>query len=188
MSLVRGQDGSVWVGVVGAGPGQGLARLEGSTVRSFATHTFDGSKVGVFALHLDRDGNLWVGTNNDGVFRVHGDVVDHYARTEGLSSDFVRALFEDREGIVWAATSNGVDKFHEPRVVTFSAVEGLAKDWAVGVSASRDGTIWIANAESLDHIESSGSIIIDSQWKRPSGKSSQFFVGRSSWELVGRSG
>ncbi len=158
MSLVRGPDGSVWVGIVGAGRGQGLARLEGSTVRSFATHTFDGSKVGVFALHLDRDGNLWVGTNNDGVFRVHGDVVYGYGRTEGLSSNFVRAFFEDREGIVWAATSNGVDKFHEPRVATYSAVEGLAKDWAVGVSASRDGTIWVANAESLDHIETSGSI------------------------------
>ena len=67
-------------------------------------------------------------------------------RTEGLSSDFVRALFEDREGILWAATSNGVDKFHDPRVTTFSAVEGLAKDWAVGILASRDGTIWVANA------------------------------------------
>jgi len=158
MSVARGPDGSVWVGIVSKGPGQGLARFERGTVRSFVKETFDGSKFGIFALHFDHDGNLWVGTDNDGVFRVHGNAVDHCARTEGLSSDFVRSLFEDREGIVWAATSNGVDKFHDPRVTTFSAAEGLGKDWAVGVLASRDGTIWVANAESFDHIERNGSI------------------------------
>jgi signal transduction histidine kinase/ligand-binding sensor domain-containing protein len=158
MSLARGPDGSVWVGIVSKGSGLGLARFQQSTVRSFVTQTFDGSKFGVFGLCFDREGNLWVGTDNDGVFRVHGNAVDHYARTEGLSSDFVRTLFEDREGNVWAATSNGVDKFHDPLVTTFSAVEGLGKDWAVGVSASRDGTIWVANAESLDRIGKNGSI------------------------------
>ena len=158
MSLARGPDGSVWVGIISKGSGQGLARFEQGTVRSFVTQTFDGSKFGVFALRFDQDGNLWVGTDSDGVFRVRGNAVDHYARAEGFSSDFVRAFFEDREGIIWAATSNGVDKFHDPQVTTFSAVEGLGKDWAVGVSASRDDTIWVANAESLDRIEKNGAI------------------------------
>jgi ligand-binding sensor domain-containing protein len=104
LSLAPGPDGSVWVGILSEGPGLGLAKIQEGTVRSFVTPTFDGSKVGVFALHLDHNGNLWVGTESHGVFRVHGNNVDHYARTEGLSSDFVRAFFEDREGIVWAAT------------------------------------------------------------------------------------
>lgn len=158
MSLALGPDGSVWIGILGAGPGQGLAKLENGAVSSFATPTFDGSKVGVFSLRFDREGNLWVGTNNDGVFRVHQNSVDHYARTEGLSGNFVRTVFEDREGIIWAAGSNGIDKFYDPRITTFSTVEGLGKDWAVGVLASRDGTVWVANAESLDHIKSSGSV------------------------------
>ena len=152
LSLARGSDGSVWVGILSQGPGLGLAKLEEGTVKSVMMPTFDGSKIGVFAMRHDRDGNLWVGTLDKGVFRLHGKVVDHYARTDGLSSDFVRAFFEDREGIVWAATNNGVDQFHDPRVTTFSTAEGLSKDWAVGVLASADGTIWVANAESLDHI------------------------------------
>jgi signal transduction histidine kinase/ligand-binding sensor domain-containing protein len=152
MSLARGPDGSVWVGIVGSGPGNGLARFENGAVKSFITPSFDGSKLTVFALRFDRDGNLWVGTGSEGVVRVHGNVVAHYARAEGLSGDYVRTFFEDREGIIWVASSNGVDKFHDPRVTTFSAVEGLSKDWAVGVLASRDGTIWVANADYLDHI------------------------------------
>jgi signal transduction histidine kinase/ligand-binding sensor domain-containing protein len=159
MSLASGPDGSVWVGIVGSGPGNGLARFENGIVRSFITPTFDGSKLTVFSLRLDRDGNLWVGTGSEGILRVHGNVVAHYARPEGLSGDFVRTLFEDREGIVWVASSNGVDKFHDPRVTTFSAVEGLSKDWAAGVLASRDGTIWVANADYLDHIVGSVSAV-----------------------------
>ncbi len=152
MSLARGPDGSVWIGIFSDGQGRGLARFEKGTVKSFVTPTFDGSKVTVFALRFDRDGNLWVGTADDGVLRIHGDAVDHYQRTEGLSGDYVRAFFEDREGIVWTATNNGVDRFHDPQVTTLSAVEGLARDNAVGVLASRDGTIWVANAYSLDHV------------------------------------
>jgi ligand-binding sensor domain-containing protein len=86
MSLARWSDGSVWVGIVSKGLGQGLARFENRAVRSFVTGSFDGSKFGIFALHFDREGNLWVGTDNDGVFRVHGNTVDHYARAEGLSA------------------------------------------------------------------------------------------------------
>ena len=158
MSLVCEPDGTVWVGIVSKGLGQGLARFEKGAVRSFVTQNFNGSKYGIFSLHLDREGNLWVGTVSDGVFRVHGEAVDHYARADGLSSDYVRSFFEDREGILWAATSNGADIFYDPFITTFSAVEGLARDWAVGVSSSRDGTIWVANAESLDHIEKNGAI------------------------------
>ncbi len=152
LALARGPDGSIWVGMPAEASGRGLARLEKGAIKSLITSSFDGSKTGVFSLRFDHDGNLWVGTASKGVFRVHGSVVDHYARTEGLSGDFVRAFFEDQEGIVWAASNNGIDSFHDLRVTTFSVVEGLGKDWATGILAARDGTVWVANAESLDRI------------------------------------
>ncbi len=149
LSLASGPDGSVWVGIFGSGPGRGFARFEKGIVKSFITPTFDGSKLTVFAMRLDRDGNLWVGTGSEGILRVQGNVVNQYARPEGLSGDYVRTFFEDREGIVWAATTSGEDKFHDPRVTTFSAVEGLSKDLAAAVLAGREGTIWVANGDYL---------------------------------------
>ena len=151
-SLARGADGSLWVGIAAAGPALGLGQLSDGVFRPFATPKFDGSKVSVSDMIFDGDGSLWVASVGKGIFRIRGDVVEHYGRTEGLSSDTVTALFEDREGIVWAATTKGIDSFHDPRIVTFSALEGLGNDEVAGVLASRHGTIWIANSGSLDHI------------------------------------
>ena len=152
VSLARGREGVLWVGIMAEGRGLGLGRLIGGVVKPFVTPTFDGSKVVVNPMISDRDGNLWVGTLGKGIFRIHDNVVDHYQQTDGLSSDSVVDLFEDREGIVWTLTTNGIDSFRDPSVTTFSAREGLGTDAAAGVLASRDGTIWVANAGSLDHI------------------------------------
>jgi len=150
-SLARGPDGSLWVGTRGQGLGLGL--LKEGAVKPFVTPTFDGSTAEVTSMMFDRDGNLWVGTDAKGLFRIHENAVEHYGHTEGLSGDSVWALLEDREGIVWAGTTSGIDSFRDPRVTTFSASEGLGKDLAAGILASRDGTIWVANDESLDHIK-----------------------------------
>ena len=149
-SVARGSDGTVWVGILGEGPG-GLRQLKNGAMKAFVTPSFDGTKIAVTSMLFDRDGNLWVGTDAKGLFRIHGDAVEHYGRTEGLSGDSVWALFEDREGIVWAGTTSGIDSFRNPAVATFSEVEGLGS-LPAGVLASRDGTIWVANGGSLDRI------------------------------------
>jgi signal transduction histidine kinase/ligand-binding sensor domain-containing protein len=156
-SLARGPDGSFWVGIEGEGQGRGLGQFKEGAFRPFVTPTFDGSKVGVSDLAFDRDGNLWVGTLGKGLLRIHGNVVEHYGKADGLSGDLVFAVFEDREGIVWAATSHGIDSFRDARIITFSAEDGLGRDAVAGVLATRDG-IWVANSGSLDHIEKNGAI------------------------------
>ena len=153
MALARAPDGTVWVGIQEEGPGRGLEQLRDGAVKPFLTPTFDGSKLSVTSLMFDHDGNLWVGTDARGLFRVHGNAVEPYGHTQGLSGDSVWALFEDREGIVWAGTTSGIDSFRDPSVVTFSAVEGLGKDLAAGILASKDGGIWVANDGSLDRIK-----------------------------------
>ena len=122
------------------------------------TENFDGSKLAVQSMIFDRDGNLWVGTNGMGIYRIHGSAVNHYGRTEGLSSDNVNALFVDREGILWAATTEGVDKFRDAPISTFSRLEGLGSDAPRGILATADGTVWVANLGSLDRIDKNGTI------------------------------
>ena len=148
--LARAPDGSLWVGIFGEGPG-GLRQLRDGVIRPFVTPTFDGRKFDITAMMFDRDGNLWVGTEKNGLFRIHGDAVEHYGHTEGLSGDSVWALLEDREGIVWAATTSGIDGFRDPAVATFSQAEGISA-LAGAVLAGRDGSIWVGTGGALDRI------------------------------------
>ena len=100
ISLVQDADGSLWVGILEEGPGRGLRKWKRGTIEPFATSSFDGSTVAVTRMISDRQGGLWVGTEAKGVFRVHGNTVEHNGHMEGLSSDAVWTLFEDREGII----------------------------------------------------------------------------------------
>lgn len=155
-ALAFDSNATLWVGIVPNGPGQGLGRFDRGVFKSFVGRGLDGSKLSVIAIKLDRDGGLWVGTLDNGLFRIRGNMVEHFGRAEGLSSDSVNGIFEDREGILWITTSNGIDSFRDPPVTTFSALEGLTEDSAVGVLPSKDGGVWVGNAESLDHIDKDG--------------------------------
>jgi signal transduction histidine kinase/ligand-binding sensor domain-containing protein len=150
--LAVARDDSVWVGIQRAGAGLGLQRFVQEQWRPFITKDFDGSKLEVTTLFLDREDSLWIGTAKDGVYRIHNNAVDHFHRADGLSGDSVNCFFQDAEGTLWVATSRGIDSFHDLRITTFSTAEGLTSDRAGAIAAAPDGTIWIANSGALDSI------------------------------------
>ena len=94
------------------------------------------AKVKVSALLIDRDGGLWVGTDNDRLFRIYKDKVDRFGSADGLSSDAVNGFYQDREGDVWVVTTKGIDRFRDVAVATFSKREGLTSEEAQAVSGS----------------------------------------------------
>ena len=83
-SLARTPDGTLWVGLFEEGPGLGLQELRDGVLKTFVTPHFDGSKVSVTSLMVDRDGDLWAGTDASGVVRIHGDAVERYRQTDSL--------------------------------------------------------------------------------------------------------
>jgi signal transduction histidine kinase len=151
----------------------------------FATAGFDSSSLSVNALFLDSDHTLWVGTINEGVYRIHGSMVDHFGAADGLSGDWVNDFFEDHEGNVWVATTKGMDKFRETRVVSFSRSEGLSADLTNSLLAARDGTIWIGNLGALDSIRGEKVTSIDSRGGLPGHEVTSLAEGRSGRLWVG---
>ena len=144
-ALADQADGSLWVGLVHSGRGGGLQQLAQGAWKPFVTPEFDGSTLKVTALLADRDNCLWVGTLNQGIYRIQGNKVDHFRSSDGLSGDAVTRVFQDREGSIWIATTSGIDNLHDLRVATLSTRQGLSADQVNSVLASRDGTVWIGN-------------------------------------------
>ena len=101
----------------------------------------------------DRDGGLWGGTYTEGIVHWHQGRTDVFSEPDGLSAIRVNALFEDREGNVWAATNKGVDRFRELPAVTYSGEQGLSSAPAGPSLAARDGSVWFTTNDALNRLQ-----------------------------------
>jgi ligand-binding sensor domain-containing protein/signal transduction histidine kinase len=65
----------------------------------------------VIALHSDREGNLWLATDGQGLFKLdaEGRLVSRITEDKGLSNNSVLTLLEDSLGYIWAGTYNGLN-------------------------------------------------------------------------------
>jgi len=151
-AFATGVNGELWVGLSRKGPRLGLQRLVDTGWKSLRIGEFDGTGLSITSLYRDRHDSLWVGTENQGIYRIRSNDVDHYTSIDGLSSDSINSFCEDREGNLWVATARGIDSFRDLSVVTISPREGLVGNRPGSVLASRDGTLWIGNHEALDYV------------------------------------
>ncbi len=149
------------------------------------TSELDSSTLNVNALLMDRENTLWIGTANEGIYRIRGRDVDHFRGANGLSSDSVNGLYEDREGNLWVATSKGIDIFRDLRVVSFSTSDGLSADQVHSVLASRDGAIWIGNRGALDSLRNGNITSIQQNHGLPGSAVASLFEDRAGQLWVG---
>ena len=184
-ALAPSPDGGVWVGIGKAGPGLGLQRLIEGRWQSFDTPAFHGSSVQVTSLCADREGALWVGTYDRGIYRIHGDVVDHFDRTNGLSGDWVNDIAEDREGDLWVVTMQGVDRFAKTPVASVSIAEGLCSMEVDSVLASRDGSIWTGGDGALTRLHDDGVTCFRSGRELPGSQVTSLFEDHAGRLWVG---
>ena len=101
-------------------------------------------------LLRDSNGSLWIGTVDRGLLHVHQGRTDVFAQSDGLSGDYITALFEDREGNIWVATLNGLSRFRDFAIPTISVKQGLSHADVWSVLASIDGTVWLGTRDGLN--------------------------------------
>lgn len=150
IDIVAGPSGSVWAALERAGPKLGVRHYAEGKWTSYSVQGFDGARVNAQSLFIDRDNALWVGTDSDGLYRIHDGKADHFRRADGLSGDSVISFFQDREGNLWVTTDAGVDVFRDTPVVSFSTHEGLSSAIVRSVLATQDGSVWVGTEGALD--------------------------------------
>ena len=150
--------GAVLMAMAQSGDRTGLATVRDGRMEPFEAGSFDGQRTSVMAIFRDSKGALWIGTDSNGLYRVTETQVDHYASGDGLSDNTVNGFFEDREGDIWVATNQGVDRFRDILATTYSVREGLSNNSVGAVLAASDGTVWISNFRSLDALHPGGSV------------------------------
>jgi len=129
--------------------------------------------VGSQAVTFDHQGSLWITSLGSGIRRVpypeylhqlqkrgpsawqfHNSEVQGFSEKDGLTSDFINCVLQDREGNIWFGTSAGLDRFRQSPVVSVPLqpisyrgalpIPALHSFTTNALVAGDDGAIWAA--------------------------------------------
>ncbi len=90
-------------------------------------------------------GELWVGTQERGLYvRRRDGEYERLSRTNGLPSDWIRSLAEDREGTIWIGTGGGgLCAVRPRRVQMLSPPDEWQGRGLLSVSPGRSEDVWV---------------------------------------------
>jgi signal transduction histidine kinase/ligand-binding sensor domain-containing protein len=133
-SLYRDQTGTLWIGGHGnlGRLGDGLSAPE-----------LRGLSGDISAILLDREGEIWLGTN-DGLIHFNNSGVTRILRPDdGLVNREITVLSQDRAAAVWIGTKQGLSQFKDGRFINYTTANGLSSNSIRDLYEAQDGALWI---------------------------------------------
>jgi ligand-binding sensor domain-containing protein len=121
-SIFEDKKGIIWIG----NNGYGLFRYDGKTLVNFTKEqnlenpgfikTFEskeGTLARVWTITDDKQGNLWIGTIDAGVWKYDGHTLTNYTTKDELGINFIWTIYKDKQGTLWFGTDGaGVYSFN----------------------------------------------------------------------------
>ncbi|MCX6928327.1 MAG: hypothetical protein NT154_34730, partial [Verrucomicrobia bacterium] len=142
IAVQRSRDGGVWL----AYPRR-LAKLPGSGgIPPAVSYPWgqEFSSALVTAVAEDHNGQLWVGTINNGLYYSTKPGEFYSVKREGpLSQNLICAILEDQQGLIWIGTYRGGLFRIKQRTVTALLPPGAGEVNIQTVCAARDGSVWL---------------------------------------------
>jgi ligand-binding sensor domain-containing protein/signal transduction histidine kinase len=145
ISVLEDGAGNVWSGTWGGG----LHRIYGKDVEII--NSGKGlSRDQVLALHHDRAGALWVGTDFDGGLNcLRNGTNTVFDRASGLVDSAIRVLHEDRAGRLWIGTATALVLFENGKFRRFTREDGLCGNNIRVLLEDDNGVLWVGTNEGL---------------------------------------
>ena len=144
-SFAEDRHGNIWLGFYE----DGIARFSNgrfSTFNESAPKELSDGLVG--DLHIDKMGRLWLASSINGLYRIDdtGANVPQFVRwtiNDGLSSNSVRTITEDRFGKIYLGTVRGVDRLAPDtnRIKHYTINDGLAGDFVNDSLCDKNGVL-----------------------------------------------
>ena len=103
----------------------------------------------------DSERSLWIASRGNGVIRLAADSneassANRFTRSDGISSDRVRVVFEDTEHDLWLGTENGLDRLRRNNVLSLTRREEMLSDAVTSIAAGDDNSIWLGTADGFE--------------------------------------
>jgi ligand-binding sensor domain-containing protein len=106
----------------------------------------------VQCFYYSADSSLWIGTQDDGIYKFTKSGLNHYTREEGLSSDNVTGFVVDGKQNMWIASADSgvvvatITSDSLRIVKKYTTENGLSSNRVNGIAYNGE-TIWIGTAD-----------------------------------------
>ncbi len=167
-ALAEDKSGQVWIGFEQGG----LARYKDGRFERVAPQ--NGLPDGpVTDLHVDRAGHLWVATEGGGVGRLDASASGNprftaYTTVQGISSDEILCLTEDRWGRIYLGGHKGLDRLDPAngQVEHFTTADGLASNRVDAAWTDPQGYVWFGTRRGLSRLqpEREAAVAVPQPW------------------------
>ncbi len=102
------------------------------------------------AVTCTRDGRVWLGTHDGGIFVVDGESVQRIKTEDGLHSNMVSLIRETSDGTIWVAyLKNGVGSYRDGLWLNHGVESGLPRWLIDGIREDAEGRLWISKPPPL---------------------------------------
>jgi diguanylate cyclase (GGDEF)-like protein len=112
----------------------------------------DLSNEAISCILEDKNNDLWLGTQKNGIFRLSDDGIEMLDDSKGLPNNRISALYQDKEESIWVGTNSGLFRLREAPFITLSSEQGLAGNYVRSVLSHSDGSLWIGSSKGLNKL------------------------------------
>lgn len=145
--IIQDKQGTYWIGTRNAG----LIKMhvnhapEKPTFEPYMQKELS-SVNSTFIMHLNEgsNGNLLISTNNGGITILSptGEITN-YNKKNGLESNTCFMAREDRDGIVWLSTTDGLTRLKNGKTFTFTQKDGMPHENPMDFMEDDLGFVWL---------------------------------------------
>lgn len=114
------------------------------------------------SLDVDREGNLWVGTDGKGILLQAGRSFTSYTIQDGLHSDLAMDICKSDTGsLIFGSYDNGLAVFNGNEFLPYAYNEKLPNKTVWVMETDQSGTLWVGTSQGLFREERGHIKIID---------------------------
>ena len=102
------------------------------------------SSDSVYAIHADRENQLWIGSKN-GLTRFGDGAATTFTTTDGLAGNDVKVIIDARAGGLWIGTYGGLSHLNNGQLTSWTANNGLPSSTVRALYEDAEGALWIGS-------------------------------------------
>ena len=108
----------------------------------------------IYSSHLDRQGALWLGSDEHGLYRYANGSLKQYTQAAGLPGNSVLGICEDAAGVLWVnCIDGGVAALRQDSLHAYGISDGLTDLSLSAILALPDTSLLVVHANGLDRFD-----------------------------------